>query len=344
MFFFSSFFPLSSRLFRRRAARYIHLYLFAYHMPIKPLSNHRYVATRKEAKPPSNALEGFGIGTQPLALGTGQQKLPVSPSGDTGGARLGRPTPLVFASSSAVSKTKVVPAEKSRPLPLFTSKGPPPPPLSSVMAGKGNKASEQKPISSSKLVSRVGKSNVVTPSVDTKTGEVDPKENTSSLLDNMPIEACLEYLTRPHRSWDSATRIRELQKQRAENSNRAARRRSSMNSLSASLQFSDTSSVANLSVHSAPAGFGRLGSNPSRTDSKGGVIRRARFGSLPSAKPELDGLMVGGTSFAVGRPPSRLQPLSSSGEVRSLTAESDSSLARNTRLRMSPQSFSFSMR
>ncbi|KPA83864.1 hypothetical protein ABB37_02057 [Leptomonas pyrrhocoris] len=117
----------------------------------------------------------------------------------------------------------------------------------------------------------------------------------TSELDNANVDAYLEYLTRPHTSWDSATqhlaRRREvIEGHRASVFARslASSRRSSFASTMRSeggddvLEMSMTSSVA-----SAPAGFPRSASNASKTHT--GKLRKGRLGDTNSvpAPPSL---------------------------------------------------------
>lgn len=88
----------------------------------------------------------------------------------------------------------------------------------------------------------------------------------SSSLDGVPVDGCLEYLTRPHSSWDSVNRFMERRQERLENCQASIVARS----LAASRRSSFASSVATMnssivSVATAPAGFPRTALNASKT-------------------------------------------------------------------------------
>ncbi|KAG5478958.1 hypothetical protein CUR178_05539 [Leishmania enriettii] len=107
----------------------------------------------------------------------------------------------------------------------------------------------------------------------------------SSVLDNAAVEAYLEYLTRPHTSWGSASRFAAHRREVIEEHRHsvyarslALLRRSSFASTARSeggdqdaLEASTTSSVA-----SAPAGFPRTARNGSKTST--GTLRKGRLG------------------------------------------------------------------
>ncbi|KAG8349147.1 hypothetical protein ERJ75_001235900 [Trypanosoma vivax] len=145
---------------------------------------------------------------------------------------------------------------------------------------------------------------------------------TSSFLDDVPLETCLEYLTRPHRSWDSAIRIRELYRQRTEEHRRAVLSRTASVTEDRSARLSPASSASNFSIRSAPTTVGQTELKPLRTgrlESRGGVLRQGRFGAPPGTKPEPEGLSVGGLALPASavRPASRLFPLSSKSNDQS---------------------------
>lgn len=119
------------------------------------------------------------------------------------------------------------------------------------------------------------------------TGAASPRLETTSFLDSAPVEMCLEYLTRPHTSWDSAVRTMERQRERIQTHQNSIYARSVASSRCAS--FASTASTAASvlestmgSVASAPAGFPRSSSNGSKTCV--GTLRRGR---LQDARPHL---------------------------------------------------------
>ncbi|KAG5478735.1 hypothetical protein LSCM1_06139 [Leishmania martiniquensis] len=138
----------------------------------------------------------------------------------------------------------------------------------------------------------------------------------SSELDNAAVEAYLEYLTRPHTSWGSASRyvahrreVIEEHRQSVYARSLALLRRSSFASMTCSegggqdaLEASTTASVA-----SAPAGFPRTASNGSKTAT--GALRKGRLGDaglplLPSDAAE-QLIIVTHSSSGVGSSSSR---------------------------------------
>ncbi|RNF27600.1 uncharacterized protein Tco025E_00161 [Trypanosoma conorhini] len=149
-----------------------------------------------------------------------------------------------------------------------------------------------------------------------------PQALPASIFDDVPVQASLEYLTRPHRSWDSAVRIRERagRRQQRESARRAWRGSSSLSTSVASSASVSCASVnramspSSLSVRSAPPTFGHAHASVSPGGTQGsGTRRRGRFGVLPSLQPDPGGLAVGGSSLSVSLAPSalpRLRPVS----------------------------------
>lgn len=314
-------------------------------MPPPPFSGSNVVDAKEATKLTVGPPEDLCVRSQGPASGAKLQHKPATLPGSTSGSRWGRPPQKTLSRPALTSKPGTTVKPRPRPLPLQSSEGTSTPAIATEL-NKEKRAKEQGAPPAPRPVVGAGKKVTVAVAPTEKTEEANPPAPASSFLDDMPVEACLEYLTRPHRSWESATRIRELQKQRAENSSRAARRRSASNSLSSSMQFSASSSVGNMSAHSAPPAFGRFGTGSTRAESRGGIVPRARFGALPGAKPEPEGLMVGGTSVVVsgGQLPLRLQPPLSFGECRSATAGSVGFRPHGERCGGGPQGFSFSMK
>ncbi|ORC89151.1 uncharacterized protein TM35_000131550 [Trypanosoma theileri] len=190
-----------------------------------------------------------------------------------------------------------------------------------------------------------------------------------SIFDEAPVEASLEYLTRPHRSWDSAVRTRELRMRKIQEQCRVATSRYASSSLSSSMQFSATTSptsdrsLSRLSFNSAPPTFGRaIAMSPSLGSSiNSGVLRRGRLGMLPNIRTEaeVEGLSVGGNRLigvspqiaGVGfptAPPARQRPLPLGQTTSSLSVgsstPSESRGNKGTGLRGGIREFAFSMR
>lgn len=119
----------------------------------------------------------------------------------------------------------------------------------------------------------------------------------SSELDNAAVEAYLEYLTRPHNSWGSATRHLALRREVIEEHRNSVFARSLASSRHASFASSTArseggggdgfdamgGSVAS-SVASAPAGFPRAALNSSKSAT--GMLRKGRLAEAgPSPSP-----------------------------------------------------------
>jgi hypothetical protein len=135
----------------------------------------------------------------------------------------------------------------------------------------------------------------------------------ASELDNANVEAYLEYLTRPHTSWESATRHVAHHRKVIENHRASVLARSLASSRCSSLastmrsgggvvdalEMSTTSSVA-----SAPAGFPRSAANASKTQT--GMLRKGRLGDA-KAMPDPPALIAVGSVTT-----SALTPASSS--------------------------------
>lgn len=152
----------------------------------------------------------------------------------------------------------------------------------------------------------------------------------ASDLDDANVEAYLEYLTRPHTSWDSATRHLAHRREVIEHHRASVFARSLTSSLNASfvstmrstdaLEQSTTSSVA-----SAPAGFPRTATNSSKTLT--GTLRKGRLGD-GNAAPAAPSLLAMGT----GASPAQLLPASSCGVSNaSRAASSHSSVSAGQR-------------
>ncbi|KAK7196030.1 hypothetical protein NESM_000536500 [Novymonas esmeraldas] len=118
-----------------------------------------------------------------------------------------------------------------------------------------------------------------------------PSVKLSSELDDAAVEAYLEYLTRPHTSWGSASRFQAHRRELIEEHRQsvyarsvALSRRSSFASTARSvgdqdaLEASTTSSVA-----SAPAGFPRTAANGSKTST--GMLRKGRLADVGTPLP-----------------------------------------------------------
>lgn len=144
------------------------------------------------------------------------------------------------------------------------------------------------------------------------------------LLDEAPVEACLEYLTRPHHSWDSASKVVQMQRERVAQHEASvlarsfafSRRGSMLSSFSAT---TDTTGVAGLmntsfasvsSVASAPAGFPRSAQNGSKTQV--GTLRKSgRLAGTSPAPAALVGQEKGGAEDAFTSCPALDAPRSS---------------------------------
>ncbi|EKF26858.1 hypothetical protein MOQ_009434, partial [Trypanosoma cruzi marinkellei] len=200
------------------------------------------------------------------------------------------------------------PSKLSTPLPT-TAKGPFPLPL------PPRTAATKSGVSSNKIAVTNTSKNKVQPASSRQTQEPPP-----SIFDDAPVQASLEYLTRPHRSWDSAVRIweRRGRRQEREKNRRTWGNSGLSNSVASSTRLScaasnKAASSSSVSICSAPPTFGRLQTPMSPGNSSGsGVLRRGRFGLLPSLQADPEGLAVGGSRLS---PPvhlstmSRLKPL-----------------------------------
>lgn len=124
----------------------------------------------------------------------------------------------------------------------------------------------------------------------------------TSFLDEVPVEACLEYLTRPHRSWDSAAKSLEYRRERIEGHNASVFARSLNVSRNSSYMEGSMRSIA-----SAPAGFPKTGTNSSKTKT-GSLVPGGRLGSEtpPAAMDAVAAFDLTVTSAAgIDRAPSR---------------------------------------
>ncbi|RNF10295.1 hypothetical protein TraAM80_01638 [Trypanosoma rangeli] len=135
-----------------------------------------------------------------------------------------------------------------------------------------------------------------------------PQALPPSIFDDAPVQASLEYLTRPHRSWDSAVKIRERRGRRQERgtARRAWRSSSSLsNSLASSASVLCASSNrmvshSSLSVHSAPPMLSHPHASVSPGNTPGGgTLRRGRFGVPLNLQPSPEGLAVDGSSLSL---------------------------------------------
>ncbi|EAN86966.1 hypothetical protein C3747_21g155 [Trypanosoma cruzi] len=209
---------------------------------------------------------------------------------------------------------KILPQPSKLPTPLPTpAKGPFPLPLPPRTAATKPGAS------SSKIAVTSTSKNKVQPASSRQTQELPP-----SIFDDAPVQASLEYLTRPHRSWDSAFRIweRRGRRQESEKNRRTWSNSGLSNSVAGSTRLSCASSnkaasSSSISICSAPPTVGRLRTQMSSGNSPGcGVLRRGRFGLLPSLQADPEGLAVGGSRLS---PPahfstmSRFKPLPQGG-------------------------------
>ncbi|KAH9593400.1 hypothetical protein LSM04_003313 [Trypanosoma melophagium] len=237
--------------------------------------------------------------------------------------RQGRPLPIEPSTTTNIT-TNIITTPAAA---ASSSSSSPPSRISDVLSGGGGGGRESKTevqtkgtlvtstsTNRTRLVQGKVKSTTTTPSPTSSsllsttpptTGAVTVSE-TPSIFDEAPVEASLEYLTRPHRSWDSAVRTRELRMRKVQEQYRASTSRltstsSSLNSTQISTTTSPASerSLSRISFNSAPPTFGRaiamsraLGS---RTGTSSGVIRRGRLGMLPNNRTETEGLHVGGS-------------------------------------------------
>lgn len=120
----------------------------------------------------------------------------------------------------------------------------------------------------------------------------------ASALDGATVEACLEYLTRPHMSWRSALRFAERREERIAEHRMSASLRSlsaSRNASFVSLPETDTASVC-----TAPAGFPVRAPNGSKSAT--GTLRKGRLGVSCAVPPAAT---VADISLTVGRSASR---------------------------------------
>ncbi|EPY18760.1 hypothetical protein AGDE_15619 [Angomonas deanei] len=123
-----------------------------------------------------------------------------------------------------------------------------------------------------------------TASVATSRQTKGAKVEFTSFLDELPVEACLEYLTRPHRSWDSAATYSYDRQRRIEDHRASVFARSLNASRNASLILNSSMR----STASAPAGFPRSASNGSKSKT-GSLVPSGRLGSpTPSAEGKID--------------------------------------------------------
>ncbi|ESL08634.1 hypothetical protein TRSC58_03660 [Trypanosoma rangeli SC58] len=135
-----------------------------------------------------------------------------------------------------------------------------------------------------------------------------PQALPPSIFDDAPVQASLEYLTRPHRSWDSAVKIRERRgrRQERETARRVWRSSSSLsNSVASSASVlcassNRTVSHSTLSVCSAPSMLSHPHASVSPGKTPGGAtLRRGRLGLPLNLQPNPEGLAVGGSSLSV---------------------------------------------
>ncbi|CCW67496.1 unnamed protein product [Phytomonas sp. Hart1] len=108
-----------------------------------------------------------------------------------------------------------------------------------------------------------------------------------SELNDLPVEACLEYLMRPHISWDSVISSLQRRRERVERHGASIMSRSLASTRSnyfastvSSSMESSISSSSVVSVATAPAGFPRTSKNGSKTCT--GTLRRGRLYAAPS--------------------------------------------------------------
>ncbi|KEG09238.1 hypothetical protein DQ04_05561020 [Trypanosoma grayi] len=218
----------------------------------------------------------------------------------------------------AIQRTIVGPSSSKKPKPLATGHPhplpmPPRAHAAPTVLPEGSLAAAAALATTAATTVARTKTTVVTRTSTNKAKPVSPPPSEPSALDDAPVEASLEYLTRPHRSWDSAVRVREMWRRRTQEHYRAAASRSTSTSLASSMRSStafsaSSSSVSGFTVRSAPPTVGRLRAPSS--GGGGGTLRRARFGALPSRPPESEGLAVGGSRLPLPlAPPSRLKPL-----------------------------------
>lgn len=166
----------------------------------------------------------------------------------------------------------------------------------------------------------------------------------ASELDNANVEACLEYLTRPHMSWGSAMHHMAHRREVIDNhrasvfarslavSSRPASLASTLRSDVDALEVSTTSSST---TASAPAGFPRAASNASRAQT--GRLQKGRLGDLSCGVPAPPSLVAVGNGAS-----SALMPLSNTattpvggeanpGNNASRTTSSHSTISRGQR-------------
>lgn len=140
----------------------------------------------------------------------------------------------------------------------------------------------------------------------------------ASELDNAAVEAYLEYLTRPHTSWESASRYAAQRKDALRHREPSVFTRS-LASTSRSSSFASAADLMELSLHSvasAPAGFPRSASNKSKTQV--GMLRKGRL---------MDG---SATMTEVAAPPSRASSVTRSSRCFSLPKAARRPIAAGT--------------